>query len=312
MPTSARCRRGSREDSAAAMNSSSSVLRMRRDRAHLGALAAPARPALPGAATASCSVNTVSPARARGASTMSAERRRQFERPASRRSGSSTRAVAALRPARPRSRRVRAVPSARWRRDRTAPRRRAGCGEESITVTPRSRCSRIRSRTSRRPNGSSPLIGSSRMSSSRRVHQRRSQSEALQHALRVLAQHEARRARRGRRGRASGARRAWRRAPRARTAVRRTRGTRRRSGSRRNTAVPAGSRARARLATCSIGSPSSQALPAGRLQQPGQHLDGGGLAGAVRAQVAEHLAARAHRRSRRSSPRVTCIVHGCR
>ena len=56
------------------------------------------------------------------------------------------------------------------------------------TVQPRSRSRRISARTSRRPSGSRPDIGSSKMTSSGLVDERLRDADALQHALRELAQ----------------------------------------------------------------------------------------------------------------------------
>ena len=56
------------------------------------------------------------------------------------------------------------------------------------TVQPRARKPRIRSRTSRRPSGSRPDIGSSRNTTSGSFEQRLRQADALHHALRELAQ----------------------------------------------------------------------------------------------------------------------------
>ena len=110
------------------------------------------------------------------------------------------------------------------------------------------------------------------------VHQRGRQPQALQHALRVLAQSQARPLAQPdasepvARALAARSRRAD---PRA---ARPARGTRRRSGSRRSRAARAGSRGRGARPCCSTGSPSSQALSARGLQQAGEELERGGLA----------------------------------
>ena len=56
------------------------------------------------------------------------------------------------------------------------------------TVQPLARRPRIRSRTSRRPSGSRPDIGSSRNTTSGSLMMRLRQADALQHALRELPQ----------------------------------------------------------------------------------------------------------------------------
>ena len=59
------------------------------------------------------------------------------------------------------------------------------------TVQPRSRSRRISARTSRRPSGSRPDIGSSKITSSGSLIERLRDADTLQHALRELAQLQA-------------------------------------------------------------------------------------------------------------------------
>ena len=63
-------------------------------------------------------------------------------------------------------RRCAAARRPRWPPDRRSSPRRAGCASKRRRSCPRARSSRIRSRTSLRPSGSRPVIGSSRITSS--------------------------------------------------------------------------------------------------------------------------------------------------